>query len=302
MLGRLSLLALIPLSHIVTFSALIFTNAIQKNMMMMNETKRYLLWLFQELAVREFRKKMGKTFGASKRFRIFAASNHTSGLRTAGITSSLFYAHTYRINGITTPCPEPGNRPGVSASMNLTARSVVFILSNHTDYEHKELFCAREQNGASVLLPAPGVEQVPQVDECLRAGALQLDGTAAGAPHGDRGSDGDGAGSGSGHGGRCEREVGRLGALPGSDLRTAEEVGVGLHPHRACRQEAPGLAAAHHRLSRKCGLRNQSSIIGPTKGPCRRGLPPRTVHRHWCGSTRQPPFFTKPSNTFFIAM
>lgn len=238
---------------------------------------------------------LAKSFGVSKIMLIFATSKLQSGLRTAGITSSLFYAHTYRNNNITTPSWESGNRPTDSALKFRTARSVVSLCQKLQSYVTEELFCAREQNGAAVLLPAPGVEQVPQVDECLRAGALQLDGAAAGAPHGDRGPDGDGAGSGSGHGGRCEREVGRLVALPGSDLRTAEEVGIGLHPHRACLQEASGLAAPHHRLSRKRGLRNQKSIIGSTTvarpkvlagGGCR----PRTVLRHWCGSTRQPPF------------
>ena len=87
-----------------------------------------------------FRKKIGNSFGGCKIMTIFAASNHQCGLRTAGITSSLFYAHTYRNNGITTPCPEPGNRPGVSALMSLTARSVVSLCQNINAYVTEELF------------------------------------------------------------------------------------------------------------------------------------------------------------------
>jgi trans-aconitate methyltransferase len=52
MLGLQFLLAPIPRSHFVTFSALIFTNAILKYMKM-NETKRFLQRLLRELAEKD---------------------------------------------------------------------------------------------------------------------------------------------------------------------------------------------------------------------------------------------------------
>lgn len=77
---------------------------------------------------------VGKSFGGSEIFRIFAPSNHYSGTKTAGATSSLFCAPTYWNRNTATPSPEPGNRPGVSAIMNLTARSVAFLCQIHYSY------------------------------------------------------------------------------------------------------------------------------------------------------------------------
>ena len=80
-------------------------------------------------------KNLRKCLDVPKRLPIFATSNLKSGMRTAGITSSLFCVPTYRIIGVATPCPESGNCPGVSALKNLTARSVVILLSKLISYE-----------------------------------------------------------------------------------------------------------------------------------------------------------------------
>ena len=199
-----------------------------------------------------FRKKTGKSIVVSKIMPIFAASKSKCGLRTAGITSSLFYAHTYSIKGLTTPCRVYGNVPGGLAFGAMTARSVVSLLSKHYSYEHEELFCAREQNGAAVLLPAPGVGEIPQVDERLRAGALRLDGAAAGAPYGEQGSPG-----------RCVGPVAvpRVGNQQSPHRCRSEShlhlsaVASGrerIHPHRAHRRTPSERAAAHYRLQGQC--------------------------------------------------
>ena len=193
---------------------------------------------------------LAKSFGVSKIMLIFAASNHKCGAETAGITSSLFCTPTYRINGITTPSPEPGNRPGVSALMNLTARSVVSLLSKHKCYEHEELFCAREQNGAAVLLPAPGVEQVPQVDGLTGGRVAGMDG---GAPGARLCLTADGAGCREvreGQGGYHQPAAHRR-AIPYRHLFTATARRERVHPHRANHGAPSVRSAAHHRLSRR---------------------------------------------------
>ncbi len=162
---------------------------------------------------------------------IFAASNHQCGLRTAGITSSLFYAHTYRINGITTPCPEPGNRPGVSALMSLTACS-----------------CAREQNGAAVLLPAPGVEQVPQVDGLTGGRVAGMDGGAPGARLCLTADGTECRDVREGQGGSHQSAAHRW-AIPYRHLFTATARRERVHSHRANHGTPSVRAASHHRLS-----------------------------------------------------
>ena len=206
--------------------------------------------------MKDFRKKTGKSFGGSKIMLIFAASKHYSGLRTAGVTSGLFHAHTFGINGITTPSPEPGNRPGVSAIMCPTARSVVSLLSKHYSYEHEELFCAREQNGAAVLLPAPGVEQVPQVDGLTGGRVAGMDG---GAPGARLCLTADGAGCREvreGQGGHHQPAAHRR-AIPYRHLFTATTRRERFHPHRANHGTPSVRAAAHHRLSG----RGESGVI-----------------------------------------
>ena len=189
-----------------------------------------------------------KSFDGSRIIPIFAPSNLKSGMKTAGITSSLFCVHTYGINGITTPSRVSGQRPGVSTVMNLTARSVVSLLSNLKSYEHEELFCAREQNGAAVFLPAPGVEQVPQVDGLTGGRVAGVDGGAAGAR---LCLAADGA--------ECREVRERQGgdhqpaahrrAIPYRHLFTATARRERIHPHRADHGTPSVRAAAHHRLS-----------------------------------------------------
>ena len=54
-----------------------------------------------------------------------------------------------------------------------------------------------------------------------------------------------------------------------------------------------GIARFSRVLKEKQSRMNQIMIPQVSdQGPCRSGLPPGTVHKHWCGSTRQPPFFT----------
>lgn len=205
---------------------------------------------------------MAKSFGASKRFRIFAASNHQCGMRTAGITSSLFYAHTYRINGITTPCPEPGNRPGVSALMSLTARSVVSLCQNINAYVTEELFCAREQNGAAVLLPAPGVEQVPQVDGLTGGRVAGMDGGAPGTRICLVADGADGREVREGQGGAHQPAAHRR-AIPYRHLFTATARRERVHPHRANNGTPSVRAAAHHRLQGQCLRRATRREVTP---------------------------------------
>ena len=199
---------------------------------------------------------LAKSFGVSKNMLIFAASNHQCGLRTAGITSSLFYAHTYRINGITTPCPEPGNRPGVSALMSLTARSVVSLCQNINAYVTEELFCAREQNGAAVLLPAPGVEQVPQVDGLTGGRVAGMDGGAPGARLCLTADGTECREVREGQGGDHQPSAHRR-AIPDRHLFTATARRKRIHPHRAYHGAPSVRAAAHHRLSG----RGESGVI-----------------------------------------
>lgn len=209
------------------------------------------------------RKKTGKTFGASKRFRIFAASKLNCGTRTAGRTSCLFCATTYRNNRFTTPSLGYGNAPAVSAIEYRTARSVVLYCQKLNCYVTEELFCAREQNGAAVLLPAPGVEQVPQVDERLRAGALRLDGAAAGAPYGEQGSSG-----------RCVGPVAvprvgnqqsphRCRVVSHLHLSAVASGRERLRPHRADHGTPSVRAAAHHRLQGQCLRRATRREVTP---------------------------------------
>lgn len=198
--------------------------------------------------MKDFRKKTGKSFGVSKIMRIFAASNHNSGMKTAGITSSLFCVHTYRINGITTPSRESGQRPGDSAIVILTARSVVSLCQNHNSYVTEELFCAREQNGAAVLLPAPGVEQVPQVDGLTGGRVAGMDGGAAGARISFAADGTECREVREGQGGDHQPAAHRR-AIPYRHLFTATARRERLHPHRADHGTPSVRAAAHHRLS-----------------------------------------------------
>lgn len=204
----------------------------------------------------KLRKNIPESFGVSKIMLIFAASKLNCGMKTAGITSSLFCVHTYGINGITTPSPEPGNRPGVSAIEYPTARSVVSLLSKLNCYEHEELFCAREQNGAAVLLPAPGVEQVPQVDGLTGGRVAGMDG---GAPGARLCLAADGAGCREvreGQGGDHQPAAHRR-AIPDRHLFTATARRERIHPHRANHGAPSVRSAAHHRLSG----RGESGVI-----------------------------------------
>lgn len=189
-----------------------------------------------------------KSFDGSRIIPIFAPSKSKCGLRTAGITSSLFYAHTYSIKGLTTPCRVYGNVPGGLAFGAMTARSVVSLCQNSNAYVTEELFCAREQNGASVLLPAPGVEQVPQVDGLTGGRVASVDG---GAPGARLCLDADGTecrevreGQGGAHQPAAHRR-----AIPDCHLFTATARRERIHPHRANHGASSVRSAAHHRLS-----------------------------------------------------
>ena len=196
----------------------------------------------------KLRRNIPESIAVSKIMLIFAASKHYSGLRTAGVTSGLFYAHTFGINGITTPSPEPGNRPGVSAIMCPTARSVVSLLSKHYSYEHEELFCAREQNGAAVFLPAPGVEQVPQVDGLTGGRVAGVDGGAPGARLCLAADGTECREVREGQGGDHQPAAHRR-AIPYRHLFTATARRERIHPHRAYHGAPSVCSAAHHRLS-----------------------------------------------------
>ena len=104
-------------------------------------------------------KKTAKSFGVTQKSTIFAASNHISGMRTAGRASSLFCATTYKNKRVTTPSPGYGNAPGVSANMNLTARSVVSLCQNHISYVHTDI-------------APPGLAGVPLRRESVRERVL----------------------------------------------------------------------------------------------------------------------------------
>lgn len=90
-------------------------------------------------------------------------SKLTCGLRTAGLISSLFYAHPlFRNHSITTPSRESGQRPGVTACKYLTARSVVYLLSKLTCYETEDLF-VRNWMLAADGRHVPGAHHRPRV-------------------------------------------------------------------------------------------------------------------------------------------
>ena len=137
---------------------------------------------------RIFRKKTSESFGGSERFRIFATSNHRGGAEAAGVISSLFCVPTSYNNHLTTPSPEPGNRPGVSAFMDLTARSVVSFCQNNKGYDYEEFLCERAQVGMAVGgVPGSGTSQRTEEEAAAVAqGAVAGDDPAL--RHGGRGS------------------------------------------------------------------------------------------------------------------
>ncbi len=90
-----------------------------------------IAWSFLISINSKFVTKYGLSFGGSKIIRTFAPSNHKSGADAAGYQSGVFCATTHRNQNITTPCRVSGQRPGDSALMILTARSVVFICQIH---------------------------------------------------------------------------------------------------------------------------------------------------------------------------
>ena len=200
-------------------------------------------------------KNLRKCLDVPKRFPIFATSNLTSGTRTAGITSSLFCVPTYRILGVATPCPEPGNRPGVSASKNLTARSVVILLSNLTSYGNKELSSNRERHAALLLLPPAGIEPLPPHHGSLRGGTgrqTHPNLRAQGMP------DAPGLRQQRRHhqavGGRHEQPAREQRSVPGDDVVARPSLRVRLHPHRAHPCATPVTPASCHRLSWSSGF------------------------------------------------
>ena len=137
---------------------------------------------------RIFRKKTSESFGGSERFRLFAPSNQNCGAEAAGVISSLFCAPTSYNNHLTTPCPEPGNRPGVSAILDLTARSVVSLCQIQNCYDHEEFLCERAQVGMAVGgVPGSGTSQRTEEGAAAVAqGAVVGDDPAL--RHGGRGS------------------------------------------------------------------------------------------------------------------
>lgn len=139
---------------------------------------------------RIFRKKTSESFGGSERFRIFATSNLNCGAEAAGVISSLFCVPTsFYNNHLTTPCPEPGNRPGVfTAIENLTARSVVSLCQKINSYDHEEFLCERAQVGMAVGgVPGSGTSQRTEEGAAAVAqGAVVGDDPAL--RHGGRGS------------------------------------------------------------------------------------------------------------------
>ena len=107
--------------------------------------------------MKDFRKKTGKSFGVSRIMRIFATSKSTSGVRTAGVTSSLFYAHVYSIKGLTTPCRVYGNVPGGLACRAMTARSVVSLCQKSTSYVNPD---SHPRPSAGITAPGEPVCEV----------------------------------------------------------------------------------------------------------------------------------------------
>lgn len=84
-------------------------------------------------------KKTAKSFGITQKSTIFAASNQYCGMRTAGRTSCLFCATTYKNKRVATPSQDDGNVPGVLAILDLTARSVVSLCQNQYCYVHTDI-------------------------------------------------------------------------------------------------------------------------------------------------------------------
>ena len=81
-------------------------------------------------------KKSPKNFGVSQKHVIFATSNQNSGHDAAGYPPAVFVPTLYWNHRITMPCRVSGNRPGVSAILNLTARSMVtFFMSNQNSMQ-----------------------------------------------------------------------------------------------------------------------------------------------------------------------
>ena len=94
----------------------------------------------------EKRKKSSKSLDAMDNNIIFAASNYPCGQNAAGIHPAIFVPLSYRNQRITTPCRESGNRPGASARISLTARSVVTIfMSNYPMQKQKQIAFSRRK-------------------------------------------------------------------------------------------------------------------------------------------------------------
>lgn len=91
-------------------------------------------------------KKSQKSLDATHNNIIFAASNYPCGQNAAGIHPAIFVPLSYRNQRITTPCRESGNRPGASARISLTARSVVTIfMSNYPMQKQKQIAFTRRK-------------------------------------------------------------------------------------------------------------------------------------------------------------
>lgn len=182
-------------------------------------------------------------------------------MRTAGITSSLFCVPTYRIIGVATPCPESGNCPGVSALKNLTARSVVILLSNLKSYGNKELSIPRERNAEGILLPPAGQQQIPQDDDTHGGGTHRLDHRLLRTPRrphprraGFRGGEDQGSR-------RCAQPAARRQrSVPGVHLRTLAPHGERLHPDRAHQRSSSVAPAADYRLQGVCGTQVRKEV------------------------------------------
>lgn len=107
----------------------------------------------------KYQKNMAKSFAVSQGLLIFAASNLRSGTDAAGFEASVFCATTYLGNNHTTPSPEPGNRPGVSASKNLTARSVVLLCQNLEANDNLNNSRIRSGSAAHAGMASPGEQE-----------------------------------------------------------------------------------------------------------------------------------------------
>lgn len=113
-----------------------------------------IAWSFLISINSKFATKYGLSFGGSKIIRTFAPSNLKCGQDAAAPQARLFLCQrTSRNNNHTTPCQEPGNRPGALAFESLTARSVVFIcqISNGSVFNH---FSPRSAGRHHLLLVA----------------------------------------------------------------------------------------------------------------------------------------------------